>query len=38
MRQLQPYLDHVAMVIHAMVTLRLDYCNAFCVELSLKTV
>ncbi|XP_061470050.1 uncharacterized protein LOC133379228 [Rhineura floridana] len=38
--QLRPYLskEHLASVIHAMVTSRLDYCNALYVGLPMKTV
>ncbi|XP_061466651.1 uncharacterized protein LOC133377174 [Rhineura floridana] len=38
--QLRPYLDreNLATVIHALVTSRLDYCNALYVGLPLKTV
>ncbi|XP_061451815.1 uncharacterized protein LOC133369973 [Rhineura floridana] len=38
--QLRPYLDreHLTSVIHALVTSRLDYCNALYVGLPLKTV
>uniref|UniRef100_A0A803SSM3 Reverse transcriptase domain-containing protein n=1 Tax=Anolis carolinensis TaxID=28377 RepID=A0A803SSM3_ANOCA len=39
-RQLRPYLEKsdLTMVVHALVTSRLDYCNALCVGLPLKTV
>ena len=38
--QLRPYLDgdSLASVVHALVTSKLDYCNALYVGLPLKTV
>ena len=36
--QLRPYLDNLASVVYALVTSRLDYCNALYVGLPLKTV
>ena len=38
-RQLRPFLDrdNLATVVHALVTFRLDYCNALYVGLPLKT-